>query len=121
MSPKILAVDDEPGVLDMIAGHFRPRGFEVYTAPDGEEAAGLAARVLPDIIILDLKMRKVDGDRICPVLHEIAPRAKIFLITAYDNEVVAHRIRNLPVDRHFEKPVSILELEKAVREGLPKS
>jgi len=116
--PKLLVIDDEDGVLEMIAGHFEPRGFEVHTAADGREGIELCERVRPDVILLDLKMKGLDGDRACPELRRLVPQAKIFLVTAYEDEIIAKRIAVLGIDAFFEKPISILKLEKAVRDAL---
>ena len=115
MSPKILAIDDEAGVLDMIRGHFELRGFEVYTASDGLTGIDLCRQVQPDVILLDLKMKKIDGDRALPELKRAAPQAKIFVVSAYQDEILQRRLAGLGVDAHFEKPVSVLELERAIR------
>ena len=116
--PKLLAIDDEPGVLEMIQGHFSVRGFEVFTASDGRLGIDVCSRVLPDIILLDLKMKEVDGDEALPALRRMVPSAKIFVISAYQDAITEKRIRGLGVTAYFEKPVSILELEKRVREAL---
>ena len=116
--PKILAIDDETGVLEMIQGHFGVRGFEVFTASDGREGIEVCGRVKPDIVLLDLKMKEVDGDTALPELRRLVPSAKIFVISAYQDEIMAKRIQGLGVTAHFEKPVSILELERVIRESL---
>lgn len=117
---KLLVIDDEPGVLDMVRGHFELRGFEVHTASDGLQGIELCAEVLPEVILLDLKMKQMDGDKAIPALREMVPDAKIFVVSAYQDEIMEKRIRGLKVDAHFEKPVSILELEKAIRASLAK-
>ena len=118
MKPRLLVIDDEAGILEMIAGHFSVRGFEVVTASDGVEGIQLCEQAVPDLILLDLKMRDLDGDQAIPALHRLAPQAKIFVISAYQDEVMQKRIASLAVDRYFEKPVSIIELEHAVRDAL---
>ena len=115
---KILAIDDEEGVLEMIRGHFEIRGFEVHTARDGEEGIALCESREPDVILVDLKMKFMDGDRVIPELVRKAPRAKIFVVSACQDDIMRRRLAGLPVARYFEKPVSILELEKAVREAV---
>jgi CheY-like chemotaxis protein len=118
MPPKILAIDDEPGVLDMIRGHFELRGFEVHTTNDGLTGIELCRTIQPDVILLDLKMKKMDGDRALPELKALAPHAKIFVVSAYQDEILQRRLAGLGVDAHFEKPISVLELERAIRLGM---
>ena len=118
--PKILVIDDEQGILEMIQGHFSLRGFEVFTASDGREGIEVCGRVLPDIILLDLKMKEMDGDAALPELRRLVPAAKIFVVSAYQDEVMEKRLHGLGVDAHFEKPVSIIEIEKIIREAVKK-
>ena len=118
MSPKLLAVDDEEGVRDMIRGHFELRGYEVFTAGDGGEGIELCEKVHPDVILLDLKMKEMNGDVALPSLRRLAPKAKIFVISAYQEEIITRRIAGLGADAWFEKPVSIIELERTVRKYL---
>lgn len=115
---RLLVVDDEEGVLDMVREHFGPRGYEVFTAGDGAEGIEVCKHAKPDIILLDLKMKKMDGNEALPHLKAIAPGAKIFVVSAYQDEILQRKIAGLGVDAHFEKPIPIVELEKAVRAAL---
>ena len=73
--PKLLVIDDETGVLEMIRSHFELRGLEVHTASDGAEGIELAGRIQPDLIVLDLKMKNWTGTR--PFLHSgVWPRLR---------------------------------------------
>ena len=118
MKPKLLVVDDEPDVLDMIRGYFEPRGFEVHTAPDGKLAIEICRQIIPDIILLDLKMKEMDGDEAVPYLRRAAPQAKIFIVSAYQDDLMETRIAALGVDAYFEKPVSILVLQEAILKAI---
>jgi len=118
MDKKLLVIDDEEGVLDMIKGHFSLRGFEVSTASDGGEGIEVCRKTHPDVIILDLKMKEMDGDEALPELREIVPAAKIYVVSAYQDEVMEKRISGLGVDAYFEKPVSIIELQKTIQTAL---
>ncbi len=117
----MLVIDDEPGVLDMIQGHFKHRGFEVYTADDGGSGIEVCRKVKPDVILLDLKMKEMDGDEAVPQLKALAPESVVFMISAYQDERTQKRIRGLEIDAYFEKPVSILELQRAVDNALQKT
>jgi CheY-like chemotaxis protein len=116
--PKLLAIDDETGVQEMIRGHFELRGFEVHTASDGEEGIEVCKAVIPDVVLIDLKMKQMDGDRAIPFIRKIVPTAKLFVISAYQDEITERRIAGLGVDAYFEKPVSILELERIIKKAL---
>ena len=58
---KILIVDDEPDILELIEYNLKKEGYLVYTATNGQEAVSEAKRTLPDLIILDIMMPKMDG------------------------------------------------------------
>ena len=115
---KLLVMDDEEGVLDMIREHFSPRGYKVFTAQDGVDGIEICDREKPDVILLDIKMKHMDGNDALPRLKELAPAAKIFVVSAYQDDVLARKIAGLGVHAHFEKPVSVIELEKAVRASI---
>lgn len=117
---KLLAVDNEEGVLDMIRGHFELRGYEVHTASDGGDGIELCKQVIPDVILLDLKMKQMDGDKAVPALREIVPAAKIYVISAYQDEIMQRRLAGLSIDGYFEKPVSIITLEHHIRTAIGK-
>lgn len=118
MKPKILVIDDEIGVIEMIENHFSLRGYEVFSAQDGSKGIEVCGRVNPDVILLDIKMKNLDGDKALPELRKLAPAAKIFVISAYQDEIVKRRIAGLGADAYFEKPASIIELEKTIRNSL---
>lgn len=118
MSKKLLVIDDEPSVLDMIRGHFSLRGFEVLTADDGITGIQVCQHVRPDVIILDLKMKEMDGDEALPELRRLAPNARIYVVSAYQDEITEKRVAGLGVDACFEKPVSIIELQHTIQQAL---
>lgn len=118
MKPKLLTIDDENGVLEMIRSHFEMRGYEVFTASDGVEGIAMCERVRPDAILLDLKMRQMDGDKALPHLRALMPNAKIFVVSAYQDDITQRRIAGLGADGYFEKPVSIIELYRIIDTAL---
>lgn len=65
---KILCVDDDPLILQMLADILRFRGFTVETAPDGEAGLEAAGRLQPDLILLDVMMPGIDGFEVCSLL-----------------------------------------------------
>lgn len=85
MSKKvILAVDDEQNILLSIEFILEMEGYEVHTARDGDEALEVAARVRPDVILLDINMPGKDGYEVCRVLRERTDMAgtKVIMLTA---------------------------------------
>ena len=66
---KILIVDDEKDILDLIAFNLNREGYQVSTAQNGEEAINVAKQVNPDLIILDVMMPKMDGIEACRIMR----------------------------------------------------
>lgn len=119
MKAKLMVVDDEQDVREMIRNHFTLRGYEVLTAKDGEEGVRVAEAGRPQIVMMDIKMPKLDGDQMLERLHILLPNSRFIVFTAYQNERIRERITNAGgCDAYFEKPVSIIELQRKVEELL---
>lgn len=111
---QIVAIDDEEDVQGMIRDHFEPRGYSVRTASDGEEGLELCRQSKPDLVLLDLKMKKLDGEQTLTRLLEIYPDLKVLVISAYQSDLIRRKILQLGAKDYLEKPVSIIDLEKIV-------
>jgi DNA-binding NarL/FixJ family response regulator len=87
MAERILLVDDHPLTRSALAGLLTQHGFEVVgEASDGEEAIEAAARLEPDLILLDLSMPGLDGLGALPRLREAAPACEVVVLTASGTE-----------------------------------
>src|SRR2546421_2691626 len=87
MAERTLRVDDHPLTRSALAGLLIQHGFDlVGEASDGEEAIETAARLEPDLILLDLSMPGVDGLSALPRLREAAPRCEVVVLTASGTE-----------------------------------
>jgi DNA-binding NarL/FixJ family response regulator len=87
MAERILLVDDHPLTRSALAGLLTQHGFEVVgEASDGEEAVEAAARLEPDLILLDLSMPGLDGLSALPRLREAAPKCEVVVLTASGTE-----------------------------------
>ena len=78
--PKILCVDDERDILDLLVFNLEKEDFEVFTASNGKEAVEVAKKTTPDLIIMDVMMPEMDGMEACRVIRE-TPGLKNTLIT----------------------------------------
>ena len=78
---RILVVDDEQAVLDLLAYNLSKAHYEVLTAEDGRRALDLARQAKPDLILLDLMLPEVDGLDVCRELRH-ASKVPIIMITA---------------------------------------
>lgn len=117
MKSKILVVDDEPDVVDLIEFNLKAAGFSVISAGDGEKALRRARREAPALIVLDLMLPEVDGFEICKTLRRDPATANIpvIMLTARAEEVDRVLGLELGADDYLTKPFSPRELILRVR------
>src|SRR5512136_1793253 len=114
MPARILVVDDEVSVTDLLAYNLRKAGYEAFIAADGREALRLAKSVDPDLILLDLMLPEVDGLDVCRELRRTS-KVPIIMITARDEEVDRVVGLELGADDYVCKPFSMRELMARVK------
>lgn len=105
---RILLVDDERDILDLLSYNLRKEGFEVYTAEDGLEGLRKAIELLPRLIILDYMMLQLDGLQTCLRLREESGlrNAIVVLLSARSEwEVVRAAFKN-GTNEYIAKPIS---------------
>jgi DNA-binding response OmpR family regulator len=109
---RILVVDDEPDLVELVEHHLRRDHYEVATAPDGETALAEARRRVPDLIVLDLMLPGMDGLEVCRRLRA-DPRTKhipILMLTAKGEESDAVIGLSQGADDYVRKPFGTKEL-----------
>ena len=114
MSQKILVVDDEPHILELVKYNLAQEGYEVLTAHDGAQAVARARDVQPDLIILDIMLPYVDGLEVCRQIRRDSA-VPIIMLTAKGGEL--ERVVGLEIgaDDYVTKPFSPRELVARVR------
>jgi DNA-binding response OmpR family regulator len=114
MSHRILVVDDEPSVSDLIAYNLRKALYDVQVAADGHAALRLAREYHPDLILLDLMIPEIDGLDVCRELRRTSS-VPVIMITARGEEI--DRILGLEIgaDDYVTKPFSIRELMARIK------
>jgi DNA-binding response OmpR family regulator len=117
MSAKILIVDDEPAIVNMLAYNLKRANYEVLIARDGEEALVQARREQPDLMILDLMLPQLDGLEVCRALRRERD-FPIIMLTARDAEVDRVVGLELGADDYVVKPFSVRELMARVKNVL---
>ncbi len=105
---RILIVDDEPDILEIVGYNLSKEGYDIYTAKDGSEAVAQAKLLNPDLIILDVMMPKKTGVEVCQLLRSMPAfqDTLIIFLTAMSDE--ASQIKGLETgaDDYVNKPIS---------------
>ena len=105
---KILIVDDEPDILEFLQYNLEKEGFDVQTAVDGEEGLIKAHSKIPDIVVLDIMMPRMDGFEVCKVMRKDPKfdNTIITFLTAKDEDFSQIAALDLGGDDFITKPVS---------------
>ena len=112
---RLLVVDDEPNIRELLSTSLRFAGFEVHTAGDGREALTQVEKVRPDLLVLDVMMPDLDGFSVTRRLRERGRDVPVLFLTAKDD--VADRVAGLTVggDDYVTKPFSLEEVVARIR------
>jgi DNA-binding response OmpR family regulator len=125
VKPRILVVDDEPEVVELVEFNLKKAGFDVLTATDGAAALKKARAEQPNLIVLDLMMPEIDGLEVCKILRRdpATARIPIIMLTAKAAEVDRIVGLELGADDYVTKPFSprelVLRINKVLRRGQP--
>src|SRR5512133_750998 len=114
MTPRILVVDDEPAVPDLLVYNMRKAHYDVLVAADGREALRLARSAAPDLILLDLMIPELDGLDVCRELRKTSA-VPIIMITARAEEIDRVVGLELGADDYVAKPFSVRELQARIK------
>jgi DNA-binding response OmpR family regulator len=117
MALKILVVDDEPPIVELLSYNLERAGYAVLVARDGQQALAVARREDPDLVILDLMLPELDGLEVCRVLRRECD-VPIIMLTARDAEVDRVVGLELGADDYVVKPFSVRELVARVKSVL---
>lgn len=104
MPLKILTIDDDPAITDLISLLLRSYGLDVIVANDGEHGLELSRTQNPDLIMLDLTMPGMDGWQICKAIREDS-KVPIIILSALDDPSVISTVLDAGADDYMVKPV----------------
>ena len=120
MDKKILIVDDEKNIRDIIIYNLKKEGYQILQAADGEEGVRLAMEEEPDLILLDIMMPKMDGYDACKKIRE-TKNTPIIMLTARAEEVDKVLGLEFGADDYVTKPFGVRELMARVKATLRKA
>ncbi len=121
--PKILIVEDDLDVADMLNAYFRVQGYEVFTVNWGEDGVRAANTARPDLIILDIRLPDIDGYEVAKRLRSDRKTNTIPIIFLTEKRDRADRLHGLELgaDDYITKPFDVQELRLRVRNSLRRS
>ena len=115
--PRILIVEDERSIAEVLSYNLAKEGFEVVTAGDGQEGLRRAQSALPDLIVLDLMLPVIEGFEVCRILRS-DPKTqgvRILMLTARSEEVDEIVGFNMGADDYVTKPFKIKPLVHRIK------
>ncbi|MDP4180639.1 MAG: response regulator [Bacillota bacterium] len=117
MSKKILIVDDEKNIVDILKFNLKKEGFDTIEAYDGEQGVEMALKHKPDLILLDIMLPKMDGFTVCRKIRQTLA-TPILMLTAKVEEVDKVLGLELGADDYITKPFSPRELMARVKANI---
>jgi len=114
-SPRILVVDDVDGSRDMISELLQLHGLDVVgQAENGEQAIEMALELKPDVVLMDVRMKGIDGLEATRRLKQLQPDVRIITLSVFDDEEVVTQGRAAGADGHLTKSAPGAELSERV-------
>ena len=114
MDTKLLIVDDDPNICDMLKLYFENEGYKIKTANDGVEGLNAFKIYNPDLVLLDIMMPKKDGWQVCREIREISPKP-VIMITAKGEVFDKVLGLELGADDFIVKPFDMKELSARIK------
>lgn len=118
---RLLIVDDEAPVVDVLAEYFSGQGYEVDSAGNGTEALASLRRRRPDLILLDIRMPGIDGVETLRRIRDVDATVPVIMVTANEDVVVARQTLDIGAFDYVAKPFDFSYLDRAVAAGLAHS
>ncbi len=115
---KVLIIDDDPVVLQLASGILRKKGFEVYSAKEGQAGLQMLQDIIPDIVITDYQMPGMSGIDVLSKIREVDDTIPVIILTAYGDASLTIRSMKTGAFDFIEKPIYPKELLETVKNGL---
>lgn len=116
--PRILLVDDEPDIIHLLSGILTREGYDIVTAPDGEEAIRLLDRERFDATLLDILMPKRNGMSVLKHIEKNHPSTKAIMLTGYANLEYSMEARKHGAVEFISKPYKLETVLSALDRAL---
>lgn len=120
MEKKVLVIDDEKPIVEILKINLQRDGYMVFEAYNGEDGLNKARMLSPDIILLDIMLPKMNGFDVCKKIREFS-NAPIIMLTAREDEVDKILGLELGADDYITKPFSVREISARVKANIRRS
>ena len=114
MEGRVLVVDDDPNVQEILREFLSAKGYEIITAGDGAEGLRRVKEERPHLILLDIQMPKMDGLEVLRRLREIDKEVSVIMITSVNEQEIARQAIELGAFDYIVKPLDLPYLEQSL-------
>uniref|UniRef100_UPI003567CE39 sigma-54-dependent transcriptional regulator n=1 Tax=Desulfosarcina sp. TaxID=2027861 RepID=UPI003567CE39 len=114
MTARILVVDDDASHRTMLKAVLSAEGYQVQEADDGDAACLAVEKMIFDLVLMDLRMKRLHGDAAQKKMHEISPGTPVVIMTAYGSVRSAVRALKAGAHDYLTKPIDVDELKLMV-------
>ncbi len=114
MAGRVLVVDDDPKVVELLQEFLSAKGYEVITAGDGAEALRKVKEERPHLILLDIQMPKMDGLEVLRQLRAIDKEVGVIMITGVNEQEIGRQAMALGAFDYITKPLDLQYLEQSL-------
>ena len=118
--PLVLVIDDDDAIREILSDILKAQGLDVIDAPNGNEGVKLALKVLPDMVLLDIRMPMMDGFDVCRAIKSDA-RGKgipIIMVTSMDQHKDVEKALANGADGYISKPLDHVKFKRKIAEVL---
>ena len=118
MGKRVLVVDDEKSIVDILSFNLKKEGYEIVTANNGKAALARYSEKRPDLILLDVMLPEIDGFEVCRRIRGSDKVTPIIMLTAREEETDKVLGLELGADDYITKPFSVRELQARVKANI---
>jgi DNA-binding response OmpR family regulator len=112
--PRVLIVDDEPDAVELLKEFLAAKGYDTLTASNGEDALRLVKAERPHLILLDVRMPKMNGLEVLRQVRQIDQEVGVIIVTAVDEEETGRQALKLGAFDYIVKPLDLDYLERSL-------
>lgn len=113
--PDVVIIDDEKDMCWLLENDLRKSHYHVFSANTGRDGLELVKREEPDVVLLDLRLKDVDGLNVLHKIKEIWPKIRVIIISAFGGPIVREKATSLGADGFIDKPFKSEDVVKAIK------